>query len=161
VLAMLDGHAPRRAVPVDLAGVLTDCSRRSAPDGIRLHLGDLGRVMVLGNESQLSRMIGNLVDNGLRYASSTVELSLSVAGGWARISVADDGPGIGEPDRERIWGRFVRLDDDRSRASGGSGLGLAMVRELALAHGGTAAVTGRESGTGAVFVVRLPVYQPA
>jgi signal transduction histidine kinase len=57
---------------------------------------------VLGNEPQLSRVVGNLVDNGLRYASSTVELSLSTAGGWARITLADDGPGVPEPDRERI-----------------------------------------------------------
>ena len=71
--------------------------------------------------------------------------------------MSDDGPGIPAADRERIWERFARLDDDRSRASGGSGLGLAMVRELTVAHGGTVSVTGRQPGPGATFLVRLPV----
>jgi signal transduction histidine kinase len=160
MLAAVDGHAPPNMAPVDLAGVVIDCSRRSVPAGLCLRVGALERVVVLGNESQLSRMIGNLVDNGLRYASAAVELSLSAASGWARISVADDGSGVPEPDRERIWGRFVRLDDDRSRASGGSGLGLAIVHELAVAHGGTASVRGRAQGAGAEFVVLLPVVRP-
>jgi signal transduction histidine kinase len=157
VMAALDGHAPRSTGPVDLGGVVTDCSRRSVPDGVALRVGDQQRVIVIGNEPQLRRMVGNLVDNAVRYAASTVEVSLSVAGEVARISVTDDGPGVPEPDRDRIWDRFVRLDDDRSRPGGGSGLGLAMVRELAVAHGGTAEVHGREPGPGAEFVIRLPV----
>jgi signal transduction histidine kinase len=157
VMAALDGQAQFSMVPVDLAGVVTDCSRRSVPDGVTLQVGNLDRVVVLGNESQLSRVVGNLVDNALRYATSTVELSLSAADGWASISVLDDGPGIPEPDRERIWGRFVRLDNDRSRPSGGSGLGLAMVRELAQTHGGTAQVRAPIS-RGAEFVIKLPLH---
>ena len=159
VMAALDGHAPRSVAPVDLTGVVTDCSRRSVPDGVELRIGAMDRVTVLGNEAQLSRMVGNLVDNALRYASSTVELSVSVHGDRAVVTVADDGPGVPEADRERIWGRFVRLDDDRSRAGGGSGLGLAMVRELAEVHGGTAEVHGRDPLPGAEFIVRLPVLQ--
>ena len=135
---------------------MTDCSRRSVPAGVTLRVGDQRRVVVVGNEPQLRRMVGNLIDNAVRYASSTVEVSLSAEGGWARIAVTDDGPGVPEPDRDRIWDRFVRLDDDRSRPGGGSGLGLAMVRELAVAHGGTAEVRGREPGPGAEFVIRLP-----
>jgi signal transduction histidine kinase len=60
-------------------------------------------------------------------------------------------------DREWIWERFARLEDDRSRASGGSGLGLAMVRELTAAHGGTASVIGRQPAPGVTFLVCLPV----
>jgi signal transduction histidine kinase len=166
VMAALDGQAQFSMVPVDLAGVVTDCSRRSVPDGVTLRVSDLERAVVPGNEPQLSRMVGNLVDNALRYAISTVELSLSAADGWACISVLDDGPGIPEPDRERIWGRFVRLDNDRSRPGGGSGLGLAMVRELAQTHGGTAQVHAPVSaspargGPGAEFVIKLPLHQP-
>jgi signal transduction histidine kinase len=115
------------------------------------------RSVVLGNESQLSRMVGNLVDNALRYARSEVELSVTVSDRWAVIRVTDDGPGIPEADSERVWDRFVRLDDDRSQASGGSGLGLAIVRELAVAHGGTTAVRDRSPGPGAEFVIRLPL----
>src|SRR5437762_2065049 len=117
--------------------------RRRVPEGACLRTGTLERAVVLGNESQLSRIIGNLLDNALRYAHSRVELSLTASDDRARISVADDGPGIPESDTERVWDRFVRLDDDRSQASGGSGLGLAIVRELALAHGGTARVRDR------------------
>ena len=157
ILAAVDGRAPQRAAPVDLAGVVTDCSRRPVPDGISLRLGQLDRVFVVGDETQLSRVVSNLVDNALRYAASMVELSVRQDGQQAVITVADDGPGIPAADRERIWERFARLDDDRSRASGGSGLGLAMVRELTAAHGGTVSVTGRQPGPGATFLVRLPV----
>jgi signal transduction histidine kinase len=160
VLAALDGRAPRRAEPVDLAGVVTDCSRRRVPEGVSLRLGHLARVFVLGDESQLSRVVSNLVDNALRYASSVVELSVRAERGQAVVTVADDGPGIPVADTKRIWERFVRLGDDRSRASGGSGLGLAMVRELTAAHGGTVSVTSRKPGPGAAFLVCLPVAQP-
>ncbi len=156
LLAAVDGRVAHRAEPVDLAGVVTDCSRRPVPDGVSLRLGRLDRVCVFGDETQLSRVISNLVDNALRYASSVVELSVRQDGRHAVVSVSDDGPGIPVPDRERIWERFARLDDDRSRASGGSGLGLAMVRELTTAHGGTASVTGTQPAPGATFLVRLP-----
>jgi signal transduction histidine kinase len=71
--------------------------------------------------------------------------------------VTDDGPGIPPPDRERVWDRFVRLDGDRSQATGGSGLGLAIVREIAVAHGGQAAVASASPGPGAEFTIRLPL----
>jgi signal transduction histidine kinase len=157
VLAALDGRGPEKTMPVDLAGVVTDCSRRSVPEGVCLYAGALPRAVVLGNESQLSRMVGNLVDNALRYTHSKVEVSVTTTSRWARISVTDDGPGIPEPDRERIWNRFVRLDDDRSRANGGSGLGLAIVREIAVAHGGEASAGAALPGPGAEFVIRLPL----
>jgi signal transduction histidine kinase len=157
VLAALDGRAQEKMIPVDLAGVVTDCSRRSVAPGVCLRTGVLRRSVVLGDESQLSRMVSNLVDNALRYARSEVELSVTVRGGSAVVSVTDDGPGIAEADCERIWDRFVRLDDDRSAASGGSGLGLAIVRELAVAHGGTAAVRARAQARGTEFLIRLPL----
>jgi signal transduction histidine kinase len=160
ILAAVDGRAPHRAEPVDLAGVATDCARRPVPEGISLRLGRLDRAFVLGDETQLSRIVSNLVDNALKYAASTVELSVRQDGRQAVISVSDDGPGIPAADRMRIWERFSRLDDARSRASGGSGLGLAMVRELTAAHGGTASVTSSEPGPGATFLVSLPLTPP-
>jgi signal transduction histidine kinase len=159
VLAALDGRGPGPMTSVDLAGVVTDCSRRRVPEGVCLHVSKLERAIVLGNESQLSRIVANLLDNALRYTRSTVELALTVSGGRARISVTDDGPGIPEADAERVWDRFVRLDDDRSAKSGGSGLGLAIVRELTLAHGGTATVHGRADGPGAEFIIELPIHR--
>ena len=157
ILTAVDGRAPHRAEPVDLAGVVTDCSRRPVPDGVSLRLGHLDRVFVLGDETQLSRVVSNLVDNALKYADTMVELSVRRGGQQAVISVSDDGPGIPVADRMRIWERFTRLDDARSQASGGSGLGLAMVRELAAAHGGSVSVISREPGPGATFLVHLPV----
>jgi signal transduction histidine kinase len=156
ILAAVDERAPRRTELVNLAGVVTDCSRRPAPPGVSIRIACLDRVLVLGDEAQLSRVVSNLVDNALRYAATSVELSVRADGGEAVIRVCDDGPGIPPADRERIWERFTRLDDGRSRKSGASGLGLAMVRDLTAAHGGTAAVTSRPTGPGALFEVRLP-----
>jgi signal transduction histidine kinase len=158
VLAALDGRAQEKLMPVDLAGVVTDCSRRSAPEDVCLRIATLERAVVLGNEAHLSRMVSNLVDNALRYARANVELSVTASPRWARISVTDDGPGIPGPDRERVWDRFVRLDDDRSRASGGNGLGLAIVREIAIAHGGETSIGDASPGPGAECVIRLPLH---
>jgi signal transduction histidine kinase len=156
VLAAVDGRAAQQSRLVDLAGVVTDCSRRPVLDGVSLRLGHLDRVLVAGNETQLSRVVSNLVDNAVKYARSTVDLSARQDGDQAVISVSDDGPGIPAGDRERIWERFTRLDDDRSSRSGGSGLGLAMVREITAAHGGTVSVTDTQPAPGATFLVRLP-----
>ena len=87
----------------------------------------------------------------------TVQLGL--AGGEVQLVVADDGPGVPPDQRERIFDRFVRLDDDRSRhEGGGAGLGLAIAMEIVQAHGGRIWVEDAGSGpaTGARFVVRLP-----
>jgi len=92
-------------------------------EGISLRLGQVDRVFVLGDETQLTRVVSNLVDNAPRYAASVVELSVRQDGQQVVVSVSDDGPGIPAADRERIWERFARLDDDRSRSSGRSGLG--------------------------------------
>ncbi len=73
-------------------------------------------------------------------------------GAWAVLRVEDDGPGVPEGQRERIFERFVRLDDARARDDGGAGLGLAIARDVAVRHGGSLAV--RE---GSAFELRLPV----
>jgi len=75
------------------------------------------------------------------------------------VEVSDDGPGIPAVDRERVFQRFVRLDEHRSRNQGGSGLGLAIVAEVSAAHGGTARVTESTDG-GARVQIRLPAEPP-
>jgi signal transduction histidine kinase len=157
VLARLDGGAPRRRHAVDLAGVVTDSTRRRTPAGIELRAGRIEPAVISGDESQLARVVTNLVDNAVRHARGAVRVALTVDDGQAVISVADDGPGIPPADREQIWARFVRLDHDRARAGGGSGLGLALVRELVEAHGGTVSAADPATGPGALFVVRLPL----
>ena len=97
--------------------------------------------LVNGDQERLERLLVNLVDNAVRYAKSSVTVTVRRDGMWAELSVTDDGPGIPGPDRERVFGRFARLDDARSRDDdepGGAGLGLAIVRATAQAYGGTA-----------------------
>ena len=157
VLASLDGDPPPRRHAVDLAGVVIDGTRRPTPAGVGLRAGRIEHAVVSGDETQLARVMTNLVDNALQHARSAVEVTLTSEDGHADITVADDGPGIPSGSRELIWGRFVRLDHDRARTGGGSGLGLALVKELVEAHGGTVSVTGQAEGPGALFAVRLPI----
>ena len=94
-----------------------------------------------GNSDRLDRMLVNLIDNAIRYAKSSVTVSVGQSGPWVELAVTDDGPGIPEPDRERAFDRFARLDDARTLGgddAGGAGLGLAIVRATAQSHAGTA-----------------------
>jgi two-component system, OmpR family, sensor kinase len=103
--------------------------------------------------------VTNLLDNALRYAESEVRLSLetvsSAHGEETILRVIDDGPGIAESDRVRVFERFSRLDDDRGRGSGGSGLGLSIVAELVSAHAGFVKADGVDPH-GTMVTVRFP-----
>jgi signal transduction histidine kinase len=153
-LASMDAHAPARHCPVDFTEIVRDSLRQAWATPVHAEL--VGTVMVLGNEAQLARMVGNLIDNATRYARTNVRLSLSQTGRTAVLTVLDDGPGIPADKQDLIWQRFARLDEDRSRAGGGAGLGLAIVREVVAAHRGTAQVSNAEGG-GALFTVRVPL----
>ena len=132
-------------------------------------------VTVHGVPETLERLLVNLVDNAVRYAKSSVVVAVHGDGAWAELSVTDDGPGIPAADRERAFGRFARLDDARSREgdeAGGAGLGLAIVRATARAHGGTAFLEAASpanppagdisgAGPGLRAVVRLPAARPS
>lgn len=111
------------------------------------------------SEPAVERVLRNLVDNGIRHASKKV-LVTTTAGpdGTAVVTVDDDGPGIDPTDRERVFDRFVRLDEGRSRDEGGFGLGLAIVRELARSIGGDVRA-GESPLGGARFTVTLPGAQ--
>ena len=119
------------------------------------------------SQSQLGRVMQNLVGNAVRHSGGRIKVSLKVdppktRGRHLTVRVADDGPGISAQDRERIFDRFVRLDEARSRDQGGSGLGLSITQELVSRAGGTIAVVPAtdESYSGANFEVRLPVASP-
>ena len=112
-------------------------------------------VRVSGDPRALTRMVRNLVDNAVRHAETLVHLECSEVGHAARIVIEDDGPGIPAAERERIFGRFVRLDQPRSRQGGGSGLGLAIASEIVAAHLGTITVSERVGG-GSRFEVTIP-----
>lgn len=102
------------------------------------------------------RAIQNLVGNAGRYASSTVIVTCSVADDICRVDVEDDGPGIPEEDWDRVFSAFARLDDSRTRASGGYGLGLSIVRRIMFWHGGRAMVSRSELLGGAKFSLIWP-----
>lgn len=113
-------------------------------------------VRISGNTQLLARALRNLVDNAARHAGSLVTVTLDTFGGQARISVDDDGPGVPPVERERVFERFARADHARNRATGGAGLGLAIVRDVVVAHGGRVEVVDSPC-TGARFVVNLPL----
>jgi signal transduction histidine kinase len=115
---------------------------------------------VAGKPDRLDRMLVNLIDNGVRYAKSTVAVAVTRSGAWCELTVTDDGPGIEGADLERAFDRFARLDDARNRCgddAGGAGLGLAIVRATAQAYGGTAHLEpAPPPDPGLRAVVRLP-----
>ncbi|MEV7420931.1 HAMP domain-containing sensor histidine kinase [Streptomyces sp. NPDC089919] len=156
LLARLDGGAPQAAEPVDLALLAAeDLARRPAPR-VPVRLAADAPVPAYGNPDRLARLLANTVDNALRHARTEVRVrAVAGPGGSAVLEVADDGPGIGPADRERVFERFVRLDAARAREGGGSGLGLAIAREIAAAHGGTLTADGAPGG-GARLTLRLP-----
>jgi signal transduction histidine kinase len=155
VLARGDEHPPpTQAGPVDLSGLVLDESQRYASPGITVTSNIADGIAIEGNADMLASVVGNLLNNATRYAVSEVIIELSADVDGIRLVVTDDGPGIPVTDRERVFRRFVRLDDHRARASGGAGLGLAIARDAVVAHGGAIRVDAREPG--ASFVVTLP-----
>jgi signal transduction histidine kinase len=115
-------------------------------------------VTALVDAGALRQIVLNLLDNAIKFGprGQTVRLIVERADMRARVIVEDEGPGIPLSDRERIWTPYVRLRREHSAASVGSGIGLAVVRELAELHGGTALVEESSTG-GARFVIEMPV----
>ncbi|OXM54623.1 sensor histidine kinase [Amycolatopsis alba] len=150
LLGKLDNAAPERLAPVRLSEVVESCL--SGRPRVRAEID--GDPLVLGNHGRLERLLRNLVDNAQRHTRTAVDVTVSTVDEFAVLTVTDDGPGIPAEDRERVFDRFVRLDDGRARDDGGAGLGLAIVAEIAHAHGGTVEVADHDGG--ARFVVRLP-----
>jgi signal transduction histidine kinase len=154
VLAKADAHqlAARRQ-PVDLAALLADLAATPAP-GVSIGLSVAPGTATTGNPEDLSRMFRNLLDNATRYARHRVLINAAARPEGIVVEIADDGPGIPAEERERVFGRFVRLDASREQASGSAGLGLAIAREIATAHGATIVLTEAPGGgTRAVVTV--------
>ena len=112
-------------------------------------------VRVTGDADALLRVVRNLVDNSARHAAHCLTIGVATRNGWAEIVIGNDGPPIPEADRSRIFDRFVRLDDSRSRSGGGTGLGLSIARDIVQAHGGTLTADALEAG--AAMRIRLPL----
>ncbi|MBF6083223.1 HAMP domain-containing histidine kinase [Nocardia cyriacigeorgica] len=157
LLARLDAGEQPRADRVDLTALIEEELAHRIGDRIPVESAlPEAAVEVTGSRTQLARVLGNLVDNAQRHAASTVRVGLGCRAGTAIMEVVDDGSGVPEADRERIFQRFVRLDEARSRDDGGAGLGLAIVRDVVQRHGGVIRVEGAPQG-GARFIVELPI----
>jgi signal transduction histidine kinase len=155
VLTRLDEHAPQRRTTVDLDDLaLTEVTRLRAA-GIDVDGSGIGAAQVDADERLLGRVVRNLADNAARHAASRVAIGVRVHGDRAVLTVDDDGTGIPPTERDRVFERFVRLDEGRARDAGGSGLGLAIVAGVVEASGGSVRVTDSPLG-GARFEVRLP-----
>jgi signal transduction histidine kinase len=156
LLARADEGDPglRRREPVELMELL----REAVPAGARVPVtvSPGSPLWTIGDRSALRRVLDNLVANAVRYSSSTVELAANrSAADQVVVTVTDDGPGIPAADRDRVFDRFTRLDDARTRDSGGAGLGLAIVRELVRMHSGS--VTLGDANPGLRVAVALPM----
>ncbi|HEY3732304.1 MAG TPA: ATP-binding protein [Streptosporangiaceae bacterium] len=149
--------------PVDLDAVVAEaldrCRMKAGARGIELVAAVDHGLHVLGDEDLLVTALRNLLENAVDYSPEHTRVLLSTkrAGeDTVEISVADQGIGIPERDRERIFERFYRVDPARSRATGGTGLGLAIVKHVTVAHGGNVTVWSKE-GAGSTFTLRLPL----
>lgn len=117
---------------------------------------NISAARVVGSRDQLSRLVENLLANAARHARSVIDVALSRVDGKAVFTVDDDGYGIAEADRQKVFERFTRLEESRSRDAGGTGLGLALVRAVTRAHGGEVSLTEGPLA-GARFKVILPL----
>jgi signal transduction histidine kinase len=158
LLARVDERALRLdRQPVDVDDLALDEIRRlRAVTSLQVHGTGVGAGRVEGDPRMLVRVLRNAGDNAARHARTQVVFSVATdRTGWVKVTVDDDGPGIPVADRERVFERFVRLDQARARDGGGSGLGLAIVAEVVRAHGGTVAFGESDFG-GARLRIRLP-----
>ncbi|MFE2753790.1 sensor histidine kinase [Actinosynnema sp. NPDC059335] len=162
LLARLDSaevETPLRLAEGDLAAVAreaADAFRAAHPTHpLALSVPD-GPVRLVFDPLRLRQVVDNLLANAARHtpAGTAVSLSVSAEDGSAVLRVEDAGPGIPPADRPRVFDRFYRVDDSRTRDRGGSGLGLAVVDSLVAAHGGAVELTGGPGST--AFTVRLP-----
>ena len=125
--------------------------------GLTLHAEIADSVMLQGDESKLSQVVYNLIDNAVKYTPEGGQVSISLTAGKSQVvfTVRDTGIGIPEEDVKHIFDRFYRVDKARSRATGGTGLGLSIVRQMVQLHGGEITVDSTP-GEGSAFTVTLP-----
>ncbi len=155
-----EGTFGLRHQPIDLDDLVFEAaSRLRQGTNLRVDTSGVSAARVTGDEAHLRRVLRNLADNAARHARSRIGFALTeTPSGTAKLRVDDDGAGIPEGERQRVFERFVRLDEARSRDAGGSGLGLAIVAEIVKIHGGTVTIGDSPLG-GASVEVTLPTHE--
>ncbi|MCC9740816.1 cell wall metabolism sensor histidine kinase WalK [Streptomyces sp. MNU89] len=144
-----------------VAEAIDRCRHQAGAKQITIASGGTAHLAIWGNRGQLAAALGNLVENAVNYSPAQTRVGVAArriagtGGDMIEIAVTDQGIGISERDRERIFERFYRVDPARSRATGGTGLGLAIVKHVAASHGGEVTVWSAE-GQGSTFTLRLP-----
>jgi two-component system, OmpR family, sensor kinase len=175
LLARLDQQRPLARQPVDLLSLAADAvhdTRMLAPGRtIELSVQPGAAFLVVGDEARLRQVIGNLMSNALTHTPDGTPIDVSVGTGMldpqagdqtpaVLLDVTDHGPGMTQDQARRVFERFYRADQARTRATGGSGLGLSIVRALVVAQGGVVSVRTAE-GQGATFRIALPLAPEA
>jgi signal transduction histidine kinase len=153
---MEEGASDGRTATVDLDDIVLDEIKRiQRSTDQRIDASHVSAARVSGDSRQLTRLVVNLLDNAAQHAETSIAIALQEEGDEAVLQVDDDGAGVPLADRDRIFERFFRREEARDRDSGGAGLGLAIVSEVAIHHGGSARATDSPLG-GARFEVRIP-----
>ncbi len=159
LLLLARAGSPRsahRPEAVDVAELVTDVAARYTTTRVPIEVTTSGSTWAEADRTGLERCVTNLIDNALRHARTRVEIDVR-QGDSLIIDVADDGAGIAEQDRERVFDRFTRLDEARAQDAGGSGLGLSIVRELLRRDGGDVRLLDPPDGSpGLVARIGLP-----
>jgi two-component system, OmpR family, sensor kinase len=153
-LARADAGLALQLVPLELGELAREVCRQAAAVHPDLRIADhVAPAWVNGDPDALRQLLWILLDNAARHASGSATVALGPEHGWARLSVADDGPGVPLAERERVFERFYRADPARS--GGGAGLGLAIARWIAEQHRGRILAGGSDHG--AIFYVDVPL----
>jgi two-component system OmpR family sensor kinase len=159
LLAQLDQGLPLEHEPVDVSAVVeaaVDAARAADPER-PIDVDSQSSLVVLGSESRLRQVVDNLLTNARVHtpAETAINVRLAAEDEGVVLEVADAGPGVPAEEADRIFERFYRTDDSRTRSQGGVGLGLAIVSSVVEAHGGAVGYRARPGG-GSVFRVVLP-----
>jgi len=160
LLARADAGRVTAHEPVDVSSVVTDAAAELEPvaGDHEISISAPPGMVVDGSRDELHRLILNLMENALRHTDpgTAVEAQVERSDGYVVLAVEDDGPGIPDELRDKVFERFFRGSSDRG---GSSGLGLSIVRAVADSHSGTVGLVPPLDGRGARFVVRLPAYR--
>lgn len=154
------------AQPVDVSAIVHEAAERcvilAESKDITITVNPLPDVLVVGDPELLTVAVKNLIENGIKYSDDGkhVGVGVTTSKNNVKISVADVGVGIPKDEQKRIFERFYRVDSSRSRQTGGTGLGLSLVKHIVFSHGGEITLFSKPK-VGSTFTITLPRFEPA